>query len=888
MTMTMTTDAERNVAAERDIEAAQMLLGLGRRCSEQEERGSLLDDAWALLERAPSHEDTWRLRGIVRQLQERNDEAIDLFYQARSSGDLSALIYLEVLLRHVGRDVEADEVAAVVAAEIAEGNANVLWSIAWVAMNNDFGLYQTAQSHLTSTADDMFRLAAEAGHLSASCHYANQSMRNGDPGALDKMRLLAQEYPRAAVILAQHLWPFGELLAWLDEEETEGEHWARRAHDQGDLQATVWLWYQTDPPLDAEYQAILAERFINDRRAPAVQSAVHRSMQGNSTFQLAESAESADELVTALRLQQVSATFGYDEAVSQIGTLLVDEAGTRGPWATLGVFMEQWPGNLERELVGSPFFPLGVMEQAPALRDDHSAALAIDDSDFARRIKEVLEQVPWKMSQLGDHLLAGRWSVESGNCQIFIEISGGEDQDRYAKVSTPLLVGLPDAVSPAWVIATAETPRFKDQVDSADYETYLSPEYRQATTDIAAFTDSHQHIQRRVIEALLRLGENDSREHHLTGMGRFGMTLGGMMGRRMTFRDTPERLYPQAWASTSLSDYCSSSAIMDHPEAHRCSAPIRTLNIGYTLSADLSGGHLKSVLIGTVSSLMAAQDYVTKMFDDEPGIFEEFFHAVPMARIFNHRELFNGAVPDLEVRLLSNIPSKIRGDLLQQNSAPEDRAAPRPPGAPTLPSAPRAPGQIPLARPLQKLIQDPDADEIELNNAAFVCLQDGHPYEAMAGFDRAASKGVPNALASLIWTRTLLGLMEDAIAAFENYFPRVSIWMDSITPDQREDFLPQLPNCKSNAGLAYLALGNRAEALRLWSEAGADGHPEAKLYPAVLAARDGDHKRAKKLLKRLSPSEIVDIQQDMEEVFSEGTSWFREWAGDALKLLASE
>ena len=110
--------------------------------------------------------------------------------------------------------------------------------------------------------------------------------------------------------------------------------------------------------------------------------------------------------------------------------------------------------------------------------------------------------------------------------------------------------------------------------------------------------------------------------------------------------------------------------------------------------------------------------------------------------------------------------------------------------------------------------------------------------------------------------------------------------MDSITPDQRALFLPQLPTCNSNAGLAYLALGNRAEALRLWSEAGADGHPEAKLYPAVLAARDGDHKRAKKLLKRLSPSEIVDIQQDMGEVISEGTGWFSEWAGDALKLLA--
>jgi|GEM_PF-40814 len=180
------------------------------------------------------------------------------------------------------------------------------------------------------------------------------------------------------------------------------------------------------------------------------------------------------------------------------------------------------------------------------------------------------------------------------------------------------------------------------------------------------------------------------------------------------------------------------------------------------------------------------------------------------------------------------------------------------------------------------------ANSIGLNNTANYASRDGRQEEAMALFDRAASMGQPNALASLIWHRMLLGLIEDAIAAFENYFPRVNIWMDSIIPELRAALLPQLPNCKSNAGLAYLALGNRDEALRLWSEAGADGHAEAKLYPAVLAARDGDHSRAKKLLKRLSPPEIVDLKKTMGGVISEGTGWFSEWAGDVLRLLASE
>jgi len=862
--MTMTIDAERNVDAERNIEAAQMLLGLGNRVS-QEERSSLLDDAWALLERAPSHEDTWRLRGVIRQSQERYDEAIDLFYQARISGDLSALIYLEALLRQEDRETEADEVAAAITAEIEKGNAQVCWSIARAAENNHFGLGQTAQLHLTSTADDMFRLAAEAGHLNAMCDYAHLSMLNGEPGSVDNMRVLAQDFPRAATILAQYLWRFGESPAWLDESATddegvtEGEYWARRAHDQGDLQATVWLYFQTEPPSDAEYQAILAKHLINEQLALHVNPAVEGSCAGDYLRRLANSAMRADDKITELRLLQQSAGFGHDEAVKHLGELLVTEAGDEGPWAILGVFMENWPQYLRSDQVGSTSFPLAVLEQEPALRDDHSSALAIDDSDFARRIKEVLEQVGWRMVEVGDHLLVGHWHTDSGPVQVFIEISGDADHDLYAKVSAPLLVGIPDSVSPTWGIANGETPRFDDQVDSAEYEPYLSRESRQGCTDIAAFTTSYTHIQRRIIEAFFRLAEDGSREYKLTGYGRYGMTLGGMLGRTMTFRTAPERLYPHAWASVGPTYYCSSKAIDDHPEAHRCSEPIQVLYVGYTLSANLSGSHLKGVLTGTLDSLTVVQDYVSRMFDDEPGIFEEFFHAVPMTRIFDHRELFNGAVPDLEVRIRAKNSSKL-----------SDYAS------------------ILKPRPLHELIQDPDADVIELNNAATLCLQDGHPYEAMAGFDRAASKGQPNALASLIWTRTLLGLMEDAVAAFENYFPRVNIWMDSITPDQQALCMPQLPNCKSNAGLAYLALGNRAEALRLWSEAGADGHPEAKFYPAVVAARDGDHKRAKKIMNWLSPSEIADLKMDMGEVMSEGTGWFSEWAGDALKLLASE
>jgi tetratricopeptide (TPR) repeat protein len=357
-----------------------------------------------------------------------------------------------------------------------------------------------------------------------------------------------------------------------------------------------------------------------------------------------------------------------------------------------------------------------------------------------------------------------------------------------------------------------------------------------------------------VLEALFRIGENDSREQYLEPMGFFGMSLGGMLGRRMTFGSCPEHRYPQAWASVSRCDYISTSLVHEVPELHRCEEPLAVVNVGYTLSSDLSGEHLKDVIGGTVHSLMNIQDYVTKMFDDEPAIFNEIFNAVPMARIEDHRDLYEGDIPN-PTRTMGGNSSEMRGSL----EAIKDRR--------------------------HRIVSDPNSDPLDINNAAFQLLSDQFVEEAMVGFDRAASMGQPNALATLIWMLMLQGDPRSAASAFEDYFPRIDDWRARQEEFIQEETYPQTANCMSNAALAYAVLGQTDTAFRLWVEAAADDHIEAKAYPGVLMAREGDVERAVKIMRKLTPDERETFRSDMEEVLEEGSGWFEAWARDALEIL---
>jgi len=828
----------------RAIDAAMHLLMIATQLANAEsdetrtEHQATLRDASILLERVQFSPDAIRLMGIVKTLQGETNEAIDLFYDAVRAGDLTSLVRLEALLRQENRSAEADQIASEIRLQMDSGNGDVLWS-----------LFRDSEISSLAEAQDSLRLmtrAAAAGNTSAAIHQALADLDDGDPQALDRFRELASS-PEAAAALGRFLSRFEMMSeALIEDDMSESQRLLRAAHEQGSIEAAIWLWLNTEAPDDQEFMEVLGSYFIGEERAKYIVS----TLAGGAGFAVAEVAqallENGQELA-ALRLLQASADIGCDAAVSQFGALLQSEAGNEGPWAVLGAFLGLWPKMIRHDLVGSPNFPLSVIQRAPALRDDHSAALPIEESDFARRISEVLEQVGWRMQDLGDHLMVGYWRVESGPIQIYIEISGGIDPGKSAFLSTPLLVGLGGQAAP-WAASVDH------DVDAAGWDFLLDDDYHGSLTNVASFTSSFTNPQRRVLEALFRLGENNSREYHLEPLGFLGMSLGGMLGRHMTFDAAPEHRYPQAWASASLCDYISSSLIHEIPERHRCSTPLEVLTVGYTLSSDLSGGHLRGVLSGTVHSLMVMQDYITKMFDEEPTVFNEVFNAVPMTRILDHRHLFDGDVPDLEAAA-NNTGSQAREALEAIKERRHD------------------------------LISDPEADAMEINNAAWQLMEEGFLDQAMVGLDRAASMGQPNALATLTWILMLDEQPEQAVAVFEKYFPRIEAWMAEQDDFIQSETNPQVANSKSNAGIAYAALGRNYVALRLWQEAAAEGHIEAKAYPAVLAARNGDTRRARKTLKQLSKDERADFRGDMEQVLAEGSGWFEAWARDALELL---
>jgi len=835
----MTTNTDQIRAA--DAVQSLLLIAISLADAEAEEmvaeRQEALRDAWSLLESLPHHPDTRRLRGVVREMQGDEIQAIDLLYQAFKAGDLSVLVRLEGLLRRNNRLEEADEIAARIEDESLRDNGDVLWSI--FREGDDDRYYQ---------AEDPFKLltrAAESGHEKAANFLAQSRLGLGDPEALRILRGRSDS-AEVATLLGKHLLRFETAELSVDGEKSESRQLLEVAHEQGLLEATILLWLNTDPPEDQEFADLLERFSINEDRARHLAS-IRMGGAGVALAEVAQELEENGQELVALRLYLAGSAMGFDGAAALTGSLMQGQAGNEGPWAVLGAFLRQWPAMIRSDLVGAPEFPLDTRDREPALRDDHSAALAIADSDFARRIREVLEQIGWNVFELGDHLLVGYWRVESGPVQIYFEMSGGSDADRFAYLSTPLLVGL-DGRVPPWA-----APEITD-VDVQGWDGMLDPNFRGLLTTIGSFADSYVNPQRRVLEALFRIGENDSREQYLEPMGFFGVSLGGMLGRRMTFGSCPEHRYPQAWASESMSDYISTGLIHEVPELHRCEEPVAVLNLGYTLSRELSGEHLKDVIGGTIHSLMYVQDYVTKMFDQEPAVFNEIFNAVPMTRIENHRHLYEENIPN-PTRTMGGNTSEMRNSL----EVIKDRR--------------------------HRIVSDANSDPLDVNNAAFQLLRDGFGEEAMVGFERAASMGQPNALATLIWQLMLQGDARRAVTTFEDYFSRIDNWRAHQEEFIREETYPQIANCMSNAGLAYAELGQTETALRLWVEAAADDHIEAKAYPGVLLAREGDVERALRIFGKLTHSEQEAFRSDMEQVLEEGSGWFKAWARDALEIL---
>jgi tetratricopeptide (TPR) repeat protein len=192
--------------------------------------------------------------------------------------------------------------------------------------------------------------------------------------------------------------------------------------------------------------------------------------------------------------------------------------------------------------------------------------------------------------------------------------------------------------------------------------------------------------------------------------------------------------------------------------------------------------------------------------------------------------------------------------------------------------------------------------------------------KALVCFEKAAKKGAPNAVASLVWLRTVLDEHQKAVAAFEQYLPHARQYISTLqgaqipreetidevheeittmlrTLEEREDLTdeekaeglaqsiaetsPQIPNIQSNAAISYFALGDVARANELWAEAAADEHYEAPLFMAVAARRQSQELKG---LPPIDQEKQGDLINDCDTALKHAVGWAREWYEEARAL----
>jgi len=125
-----------------------------------------------------------------------------------------------------------------------------------------------------------------------------------------------------------------------------------------------------------------------------------------------------------------------------------------------------------------------------------------------------------------------------------------------------------------------------------------------------------------------------------------------------------------------------------------------------------------------------------------------------------------------------------------------------------------------------------------------------------------------------------------AIEDFEAFGRGIEPFIAEQPPILQAELRLAWGNARSNAGLAYLAVGSEEQALDLWSQSAEEGHLEALAYPAVLAWHAGQHSQACELLAaRLTQARTHEFTDVMIGVLKMGQGWAQAWARDALDLV---
>jgi len=823
----------------RRLSAARVLISVAEMLPVADpDRAAICSDLHQSLARGAGA-DAWALLGEAEWLGGDPESALVALRRGADDGSARALVSLERVLQATDRVDQLQDCR--IRLQAGADDPEVLWARAEAALDGhslaqDLGVDSESLAALPDWVEVAVHRAAMLGQPRAQLRLAAEQVLRGESAGLAEMRRLAGADPQAAWALGHYLWPF-HLYGYLTsepDEPSEAQRLLRTAHEQGEILATLTLWLRSDAPDEAEYEAVLDRYHLtHERRLWALRMLEGEALVGFLPAAGQEALDAGDSLA-ALRLLLAAVVSGDDASLQEVGRLLLDESDD-GPWASFALFLQRWPHVIGPMVVGSPQTPLLARQRLPAARDDHASSVPIEGSEFASRIAEAIEQVGWRLYPLGDHLLVGTWESPAAPAVVFVEVPGTFEPGRRASISIALMAGLPSDLAAPWALLASTFEVDDERAEQLAHA--VGPQFRERITEIDVPGDDYWGMQRRAMEALFRVGEFAAGPAVLPEMMPAKVHLSAMDGRRMTFDGLPEDHYPRPWISVGPSDYLVSPGIVEHPQAHRLSRPLPVLYAGYDLDARLSGGHLLDAAVRCVESLTAIGECVTGMFDRDPGIFDEFFHAIPMGRLLQHRDLLDNYLPEAARRGAARSAGPQRSNLISDY------------------------------------------------NQALALLEQGQPALARQALERTAASGLPHALARVVWMGLLDGDAAGACGAWQEHSAAIPRWIADQDPPRQLAMWAQWPNCQGNAGLALAATGDPMAADLLWRQAAVSGHAEALAFRAVLAWRQADPGRARHLAALLEPAQAQQVRKVMTEVRQQGSGWFADWAADCLLLL---
>ena len=178
-----------------------------------------------------------------------------------------------------------------------------------------------------------------------------------------------------------------------------------------------------------------------------------------------------------------------------------------------------------------------------------------------------------------------------------------------------------------------------------------------------------------------------------------------------------------------------------------------------------------------------------------------------------------------------------------------------------------------------------DSPEVRnhLNNVGWAYRNFGDNEKALPIFEKAASLGSGNALATLTWHLLTTGEHEYARKVFDQTYYRIM-----ITRESDNDF-EQGSNIRSNDALHRLALGATHDEVReIWcDEHFQENHLESKFYPILLDHIEGNIARVEEGISKLderSKRELIETFKDLLK----GSPWIAGIAKTCLELLPEE